>query len=355
MIPLSDRKEAVELVNEAVSSGARKRPSCSALGLSLRTFQRWTRELDVQVDGRKNADRLAPGNKLSDEERQAVLDVCNSERFKSQPPSQIVPTLADEGCYLASESTFYRILKEDNQQHHRGRSKKPSKRKPTSHCATGPNQVWSWDITYMNSPIRGRYYYLYLVMDVYSRMIVAWEVHEQESAEHASEMIHKACLRHNISVLSRPLVLHSDNGSPMKGATMLSTLQRLGVETSFSRPRVSNDNPFSESLFRTLKYRPGYPSQAFEGLDASREWVHVFVHWYNQEHKHSGLKFQTPQDRHMGRSEETVIKRKQVYQTAKNAHPERWGKRTTRNWELPEVVWLNPERQEYQPLLNAAA
>ncbi len=309
----------------------------------------------MQADGRKNADRPAPGNRLSDEERQAVLDTCNSDRFKSLPPSQIVPALADEGCYLASESTFYRVLNEDNQQHHRGRSKKPVKRKPASHGATGPNQVWSWDITYMNSLIRGRYYYLYLVMDVYSRMIVAWEVHEQESAEHASEMIHKACLRHNISAQDTPLVLHSDNGSPMKGATMLSTLQRLGVETSFSRPRVSNDNPFSESLFRTLKYRPGYPSQAFESLDACRGWVHEFTHWYNHEHKHSGLKFQTPQDCHTGRSAETVRKRKTVYQTAKDAHPERWGTRPTRSWDLPEVVWLNPERQEHQPQLNTAA
>lgn len=347
--------KAVEHVKEAVASGARKVPACAVIGFSLRTFQRWTLEQAVMEDQRKNANRPSSGNCLTDEERQAILDVCNSDRFKSLPPSQIVPTLADEGRYLASESTFYRLLKETNQQHHRGRSKKPVKRKPTSHCASGPNQVWSWDITYMNSPIRGSYYYLYLVLDVYSRMIVAWEIHEQESAEHASEMIHKACLRHKISILSRPLVLHSDNGSPMKGATMLSTLQRLGVETSFSRPRVSNDNPFSESVFKTLKYRPGYPAQAFESLNTCQSWVNTFVDWYNKEHKHSGLTFQTPENRHYGRSEAMIIKREQVYQTAKSLHPMRWGNRSTRNWKIPNVVWLNPERTEYQPLLSEAA
>jgi len=355
LISLSDRKQAIEFVNEAVSNGARKAQACSIIGLSVRTLQRWTQEQSVISDRRKCAERIPPANQLTLEEREAIISVCNSERFKSLPPSQIVPTLADEGRYLASESTFYRILKEADQQHHRGRSVKPSKQKPTSHCATGPNQVWSWDITYLNSPIRGRYYYLYLVLDIYSRMIVAWELHEEESADHASVLIHKACLRHDISLLSRPLVLHSDNGSPMKGATMLSTLQRLGVVTSFSRPRVSNDNPYSESVFRTLKYRPNYPSQAFDGLEAGRSWVYEFVAWYNQVHKHSGLKFQTPQNRHEGRAKEKADHRKLVYQQAKTKHPERWGNRAVRNWILPEEVWLNPESSDrVQPLSMAA-
>ncbi len=355
MITLPDRQQAVELVNEAVSSGARKAQACSIIDLSVRTLQRWTNEQSVISDRRQCAERKPPGNRLTQEERDVIIDVCNSERFKSLPPSQIVPTLADEGCYLASESTFYRILKEVDQQHHRGRSAKPSKKKPTSHCSTGPNQVWSWDITYLNSPVRGHYYYLYLVLDIYSRMIVAWELHEEESADHASQLIHKACLRHSIGLLDRPLVLHSDNGSPMKGATMLSTLQRLGVVTSFSRPRVSNDNPYSESLFRTLKYRPNYPSQAFEGLEEGRSWVHEFVAWYNQAHKHSGLKFQTPQDRHEGLAENKAANRTLVYQQAKYRHPERWGSRATRSWVLPEDVWLNPENSDRVQSLTAAA
>ncbi|WP_236631553.1 DDE-type integrase/transposase/recombinase [Endozoicomonas numazuensis] len=145
------------------------------------------------MDQRKGADRPVPSNELTKEERTRIIEICNSERFKSQPPSQIVPTLTDEGVYLGSEASFYRVLKVDGQQHHRGRSQKPVRRTPTSHCATKPNQLWSWDITYLNSSIRGQYYYLYLVMDVYSRMIVAWKVHKEESAEHAARMTQKAC------------------------------------------------------------------------------------------------------------------------------------------------------------------
>lgn len=261
------------------------------------------------------------------------------------PPSQIVPALADEGVYVASESSFYRVLRAAGQQHHRGLSRKPTKRQPTSHCAKAPNQLWSWDITFMNSAIRGKYYYMYVVMDVYSRKIVTWEIHAEQSAELASRMIERACIREKISINNRPLVLHSDNGSPMKGATMLATLQKLGVQTSFSRPRVSDDNPFSEAAFRTLKYRPDYP-ECFASLDDARSWAHSFVRWYNCEHKHSSLKFQTPADRHTGKAEEKATMRHEVYQQAKALYPERWGKRSTRDWELPEAVWLNPERSE---------
>lgn len=309
----------------------------------------------MQLDNRKNADRPEPANKLSEAERQAIVDVCNSTRFKSLPPSQIVPILADEGRYLGSERTFYRVLNEEGQQHHRGRAAKPVRRKPTSYCATGPNQVWSWDITYLKSPVRGQFYYLYLVEDIYSRMIVAWEIHETESAEQASEMITKACIKHGIGALNTPLVLHSDNGSPMKGGTMLSTLQRLGVVTSFSRPRVSDDNPYSEAIFRTLKYRPDYPRSAFADLEAARNWVHGFTQWYNNEHKHSGLKFLSPVQRHRGEAEALMNHRRKVYAEAKQQHPERWGKRTTRNWDLTDEVWLNPDRLAFDQKLKKAA
>ena len=286
--------------------GARQSKACEALGLSERTLQRWIRENNVQADKRKSADRPAPANKLTEEEQQKIVDVCNSDRFKSLPPSQIVPILADEGVYIGSESSFYRTLRRRDMQHHRGRAAKASTRKPTSYYATGPNQVWSWDITFLRSPVRGLFYYLYLVIDIYSRLIVAWEIHESESAEYASKMITRACLRHGIAAMHRPLVLHSDNGSAMKGGTMLSTLQRLGVVGSFSRPRVSDDNPFAEAIFRTLKYRPGYPAKPFADLDAARGWVHGFAQWYNEEHRHSGLKFLTPGQRHRGESEELM-------------------------------------------------
>lgn len=345
MISLPDRQNAINLVSQAVVDGARQSKACEALGLSQRTLQRWIREDNVQADKRRSADRPAPANKLTKEEQQTIIDVCNSDRFKSLPPSQIVPILADEGLYIGSESSFYRTLRQSGMQHHRGRTAKASTRKPTSYYATGPNQVWSWDITFLRSPMRGQFYYLYLVIDIYSRLIVAWEVHECESAEYASEMITRACLRHGIAAMDRPLVLHSDNGSAMKGGTMLSTLQRLGVVGSFSRPRVSDDNPFAEAIFRTLKYRPGYPAKPFADLDAARGWVHGFAQWYNEEHRHSGLKFLTPGQRHRGESEELMANRQQVYQLARQRYPERWGKRSTRNWNLPEGVWLNPDRQ----------
>lgn len=306
-------------------------------------------------DNRKNAHRPEPVNKLSEVERQAIVDACNSPRFQSLPPSQIVPTLADEGQYIGSERTFYRVLNEAGQQHHRGRAAKPNRHKPTSYCATGPNQVWSWDITFLRSSVRGQFYYLYLVIDIYSRMIVTWEIHETESAKQASEMITRACLKHGIAATESPLVLHSDNGSAMKGGTMLSTLQRLGVVTSFSRPRVSDDNPYSEAIFRTLKYRPGYPRIPFANLDAARGWVHGFTRWYNEEHKHSGLKFLSPKQRHQGETEEFMEGRKKVYELAKKRHPERWGKRTTRNWDLPEGVWLNPDKLTVDQSLRKAA
>jgi putative transposase len=337
-----------------MKDGARQSKACEALGLSERTIQRWVKGDDVLPDNRKNDNRPEPTNKFSETEEQAIIDVCNSERFNSLPPSQIVPILADEGEYLGSERTFYRVLHKRGQQHHRGHSAKPARRKPTSYCATGPNQVWSWDITFLRSPVRGQFFYLYLVIDIYSRMVVAWEVHENESAEHASQMITKACLRHRISAIKTPLVLHSDNGSAMKGGTMLSTLQRLGVTSSFSRPRVSDDNPYAEAIFRTLKYRPGYPSKPFSDLGAARRWVQDFTRWYNEEHRHSGIKFLAPGQRHRGETRALMDNRKEVYALAKELHPERWGKRETRNWELADEVWLNPDKCTAEQLNKVA-
>lgn len=217
------------------------------------------------------------------------------------PPCEIVPALADEGTYIASESTFYRILREEKMQNHRGRSQEPGKHgKPTSYVATAPNQVWTWDITYLRGPIKGVFFYLYLIIDLFSRDIVGWEVWAEESAEHASVLIRRACLAQG-RLTTMPLVLHSDNGSPMKGAIMLETLYALGITPSNSRPRVSNDNLYSESLFKTLKYRPNYQPNGFGSIAEAREWCRVFVHWYRYEHHHSGIKFLTPGERHQGK------------------------------------------------------
>ena len=350
MISHADRRHAVELIDEAVTAGARQRQACEVLEISSRTYQRWTQDEAVVSDSRPEAQRPVPANKLSAAEREAILAVSNSPVFRSRPPSQIVPALADEGRYLASESSFYRVLREADQQHHRGRSEEPQRKAPSTHCATGPNQVWCWDITWLPGPARGLFYYLYLIMDLYSRKIVAWEIHACETSDLAARLIRKACLVEGIA--SQPLVLHSDNGSPMKGASMLETLRRLGVTSSFSRPRVSNDNAYAESLFRTCKYRPDYPANGFATLEEARVWVLSFSRWYNTEHKHSGLKFTTPEQRHTGEATVILEHRQQVYREAKARHPNRWSGEI-RNWELPERVWLNPEKEQSD--LNQAA
>ena len=288
--------------------------------------------------------RLEPKNKLSETERQAILDVCNESDYASLPPSQIVPTLMDKGVYLGSQSSFYRILKENNQLNRRGKSQAPSKKyKPTSFAATGPNEVWSWDITYMSSAVKGQFYYLYLFEDIYSRKIVGYEVHDEESGQQAADLVQRCMLSEQC--FNTKLVLHSDNGAPMKSLTMKAKLEELGVKSSYSRPRVSNDNPFSEALFRTLKYCPQWPSSGFKSLDEARDWVQVFVHWYNEEHKHSRINFVTPALRHAGLDGEILSNRKVVLEAAKARNPIRWSG-NVRNCEPAGVVMLNPDKLE---------
>ena len=340
--------EAILLINEAVDHGARLSKACECLGITARTYYRWqslNKEHQSYEDRRAYADHSNPANKLTPAERQKVIDTVNEERFASMPPCEIVPALADEGEYIASESTFYRILREEKMQNHRGRSQEPGKNgKPTSYAATAPNQVWTWDITYLRGMIKGFFFYLYLIIDLFSRDIVGWEVWEKESADHASVLIRRACLAQG-RLTTTPLVLHSDNGSPMKGATMLETLYALGITPSNSRPRVSNDNPYSESLFKTLKYRPNYQPKGFESIEEARRWCSAFVHWYRYEHHHSGIKFLIPAERHAGKSEEILANRAKVYEAAKAAHPERWNGRSIRNWDNIEEAYLNPDKK----------
>jgi putative transposase len=213
MISTPDRQTAVVLINEAVTAGARGIQACAELEISGRTLRRWTKGGEVHPDQRPLMPRPEPANKLSAAERAAVLEVCSSKEFASLPPSQIVPKLADQGRYLASESSFYRILRTDGLQHHRGRAKPPVRRKPpTSYQASAPCEVWTWDITWMPGPIAGMFFYLYLIMDIFSRKIVGWEVHERESADLAAILIRQAVLAEGCQM--RPLVLHADNGSP---------------------------------------------------------------------------------------------------------------------------------------------
>jgi putative transposase len=348
---LPERLQLVERFNHAVASGARKAIASAEIGLSLRSLQRWALRPVMQADIRTTMLHPRPLNALNEQERCAILEVCNSPPFVSLPPSQIVPILADQDRYLASESTFYRVLKAANQQHRRGRSHAPHKHaSPTTHRAATANQVWSWDITYLPSPVRGKYYYLYLIEDIYSRKAVGWEVYEQESGERAAELMERTVLAERCA--GRPLVLHSDNGAPMKSVTLLSKLYDLGITPSRGRPRVSNDNPYSESLFRTLKYCPQWPTGGFENLDAARIWVRDFILWYNHQHRHSRIRFVTPAQRHRGEDKQVLAKRHVLYQQARNQHPHRWSG-ATRNWQPIGAVTLNPERE--LPVLKVAA
>lgn len=212
-----------------------------------------------------------------------------------------------------------------------------------SRALISPNQVWMWDITWLNGPVFGFYYRFYLIIDLFSRKIVGWEVWETETAENAEKLMKKAVMKEKIR--GRPLVLHSDNGSPMMAATFQATLETLGTQRSYSRPRVSNDNPYSESMFRTLKYRPEYPEQGFESLEAVRAWVTQLVHWYNDEHQHSGINFVTPHQCHAGVYVDVLNRRKEVYEQAKLKHPERWTT-STRDGEPHQSVALNPVKEE---------
>ena len=339
MISTADRRKTVSLINDACHDGARLAQACQVLGISIRTYQRWTRSGEVQPDTRSTIARPEPANKLTLKERQQVLDVCHQPEYASLAPGQIVPILADQGIYIASESSFYRILRDADEQHHRGRSAKPHHHKrPTGYCATGPNQVWSWDITWLPSPIRGMFFYLYMIVDVYSRKIVGWEVQPMESANLAASLLHKAVMAQGC--LLDPPVLHADNGSAQKGFTMKAKMEALGVTPSYSRPRVSNDNPYSEALFRTFKYRPQYPVKGFESIEASRQWVGRFVKWYNEQHRHSAIRYVTPDQRHTGKDIEILASRHQIYEQAKKRRHDRWSG-STRNWEPIRQVWLN--------------
>lgn len=346
---MEDRSRTIELINEAVAHGARRDPACKVLEISMRTLQRW--EQAETLEDERRGPRDGPANALSEEEKMQIISISNSPKYCNESPAQIVPSLADEGIYVASESSFYRVLRKHQMVNHRGKARAANHHRPTEIIADGPNVSWSWDITYMKRVVKGMFFYLYLIVDIWSRKIVGWDVHENEDDSHASALIRTAAFSEGVE--PDTLILHSDNGGPMKGATMLATLQHLGIVPSFSRPHVSDDNPYSESLFRTLKYRPEYPERPFASLDDAREWVERFVRWYNHEHHHSGIRFVTPEQRHACKDRNILRNRKEVYQKAKEKNPSRWSGET-RNWDPIETVILNPSslksRKQDEPL-----
>jgi putative transposase len=334
----------VKLIGEAINSGARQAKACNIIGLKQRNYQRWKKSVKVKPDGRTTNVRPAPQNKLTQAEIESMRAVLRCPEYEDLPPSQFVPKLADNGVYIASESSFYRLMKADKLNVHRGKTKAPVKRVKTTHTATAPNQIWCWDITYLPGPAVGIFFYLYLVLDIFSRKIVAWEVHNCERSELASDMIQKAYWREGLHQKEdHALVLHSDNGSPMKGSSLQVKLADLKIEPSFSRPRVSNDNAYAESIFKTVKYRPNFPYNGFAVIEDAQIWVGGFADWYNEEHQHSGIKCLTPNQRHSGEDVKKTEGRIALYEQSQAINPLRWSGKI-RNWVPPTEVHLNPDK-----------
>ena len=344
MIGLEDRRNVAREIEIAHRAGARLRLACEVAGIDVRTVQRWRAEDGLERgDRRPCAVRPTPAHALSAAERQELLRVANEPRFADLPPARIVPTLADEGVYLASESSFQRVLRAEGQSRHRGRAQAPRRRRPPStHVATAPRQLWCWDMTYLPAEVLGHWFYLYLILDVFSRKIVGFEVHDTDDSLHAAQLLKRTALAEGVHAMAGKPVLHGDNGATLKATTVLAMLQWLGIRPSYSRPRVSDDNPYVESLFRTAKYRPEFPTRGFADVQGAREWAQRFVRWYNHDHRHSGIRYVSPAQRHEGTDRSIPARRHALYLEARARNPRRWS-RQTRNWSPIEVVTLNPE------------
>ena len=306
--------------------------ACQTLGVPRSTFYR------ARQPKRDPKPRPTPERALKPEEKEQVLQVLNSEPFQDSAPREVYATLLDEGKYLCSWSTMYRILKE----HQLVRERRDQLRHPTytkpELLATAPNELWSWDITKLRGPVKWTYYYLYTILDIFSRYVTGWLIADCESASLAKQLIAETCAKQGIEL--DQLTLHSDRGSAMISKTVALFLATLGVTKSHSRPHVSNDNPYSESQFKTMKYRPDYPDR-FGSIQDARAWARPFFHWYNHEHHHSGLGLLTPATVHYGQAQAVIDQRQQVLQAAHAAHPERFVRGEPKPPSLPTEVWIN--------------
>lgn len=337
MILEAYKQEIVSLIEEAHCNGARYSKGCEVVGISIRTLQRWKKG-DMK-DKRKGALKRVV-RKLPPEARQEIVSICTEKRFYDNSPHEIVPMLLDESIYIASTRTFYRVLRENNLMHHRSNNRvSVNSHKPPEKQATASNQLWCWDITWMPQTVKGLFFYAYVITDIYDKSIVGWSVHLEENDIHSKDLFKRTLCGRDIRLLS----IHSDNGGPMKGITLLSFLEEMKVSASFSRPRVSNDNPFIESLFKTLKYSTKYPLR-FRDIEHVREWMAEFVLWYNTEHLHSSIGYVTPEQMRTGKADEIFNKRNDVMEAAKIQHSERWGSRKPKVWRSAEKVVLNRNR-----------
>lgn len=325
------------IMQKARTDEIRQGTICSGIGIGIRTLQNWRKE--GFLDKRKGALKVVH-NKLSETEERKIQEKACLFKYKDKTPGEIVAELAEAGEYIGSVSSFYRVFKRSNLVILNRRQKRRSKALLVEIKAGKSDEQWSWDISYLKTAVRGKYYYLYLFTDIWDRYIVGWEIHEEESGELAKELFRKISERLNV----RGIKLHSDNGGPMRSTTFRAVLEKLEVIQTFSRPSVSNDNAFSESLFSTLKRNAGYPKK-FNTLEEAREWMAKFVYWYNNEHMHTGLNYVTPAQRRKGEDKKILENRNNTFELARLAHPERWtGK--TKVWEIEQEVFLKRGNQK---------
>ena len=327
------------MIEEAHGNGARYSKACQLIGISLRTLERW------KGRGLKDRRQGAPKRvvrKLDNEQRKEILMTCNSVTYRDKNPYDIVSELLNDGRYLASVSTFYRILREVDQVHHRSNTNvRKHQSKPPERVATGSNEVWCWDITWMPRSVKGLFYYAYVILDIYDRSIVGWAIHETESVDYSKALFAATLLKHQ----AEGTAIHADNGHPMRGLTLMALFQLLSIKVSHNRPRTSNDNPYIESWFKTMKYQGSYP-RSFATIEDAKGWMAVFVDWYNHEHLHSALDYVTPAQVRYGEAEAIFQQRNATMMKAKEAFPERWGTRQVKVWKAPQTVVLNPDKKE---------
>jgi putative transposase len=327
------------VATEALAAEIGVARACKALAYPRSSLYRTRRP----VEQKEPARQPTPVRALSPAEKQTVRDLLNSERFCDHSPYQVYATLLDEGRYHCSISTMYRILHEHDQvRERRNQRRHPAYSKPEL-LATAPNQVWSWDITKLKGPATWQLFYLYVVLDIFSRYVVGWLIAEREAGALASELVGQSYQKQAVD--PEQLTLHADRGGPMISQTLAQLLGKLGVVKSHTRPYTPDDNPFSEAHFKTMKYRPDYPDR-FESLDAARAWARRFFAWYNNEHRHSSLGLMTPAVVHYGQAAFLTAQRQVTLHAAYEAHPERFVKGLPQPPELPDAVWLNPPTPE---------
>jgi transposase InsO family protein len=315
--------------------------ACAALGIPRASFYRFRQPRSEAVP------RRSPPRTLTAQERQHILSALNSDRFADQAPAEIYATLLDEGVYVCSIRTMYRLLnahagvRERRAITHHGNYKKPEL------LATGPNQVWSWDITKLMGPVKWTYFYLYVILDIFSRRVVGWCVADRESAELFRVLFEETILKHDVP--PGQLTLHADRGGPMKAKTTAQLMADLGVTKTHSRPHTSNDNPFSEAAFKTIKYQPDFP-KTFGCQEDAKSFCRAYFAWYNEEHHHSALGLMTPNQIHYGQADAIIAARQTVLDHAYQAHPERFVRQPPTPPEKPVAVWINPPEKKTDPV-----